>query len=792
MSRKDYDTKEYYMKKKTGWYNHLLTVLIVTLFSSGLFSRCATIQPTPEGGPRDTIPPRVVGMSPQFNATNIYPKRIVIDFDEYIQLKEMQQEFFTSPFMKVKPTVSFKNKSVIIDIDSPLDSATTYVLDLGSGVADNNEGNQMHGLRYTFSTGDHIDSLFMSGFVSDAFTADTTIGAYVFFYDALMDTVPAYDSLLFNAWSAEAVTKTRSDGGFLFPHLKPKDYKVYVMLDNNGNQIYDPGVDEVAFSDSLYNPANMPAFFMWYDSVRQHVVADPQLYLRSFKEDPERTQNLSSSSRLSAQQIMLKFSSRNPKIRKFELRDIDPERIWLERPVDTGDSLIYWLNVPPEELPDTIFADIVYERHDSARVLYWHEQELRFVWRKPFTPKEKKTAEKKPKKMSRKQQKRLEAANKELTPEEITEKEALENILGDELLAAADSLAQPDSVPPSKMKYAFVGDKSLTPEEKPVLSFELPVSSFDTTAVEFYRIVVPQAERPTTGGRGRNRTLETDTTNIKVREEPVELRFIQDSMLIRDYVLDAEWADGVKYRLMIPPGAIQTIDGEKNDTISHQFQVAAEREMASVILNLSNADPRYEYILQVTGPDGKQILKEVPHLTGGVHTINYVPTGKVGLRMIEDRNHNGKWDTGDLVQRKQPEMISWFDSGDEKTIELKANTEFDLEIDLAKIFAPKVYSGPKKGPAAEDEDKVSEKAEIDTPQEEVDEPEVRQDVRTSEARVEGFELLDLKEDKKARKAAKKARQIERSEQKRSEKAERKAAKQAEKEARLSGMEEHAH
>ena len=59
----------------------LAVVLLATL------CRCAR-QAAPQGGPRDSLPPKVVTMTPAFGTTHFKDKRILIEFDEYVQLED--------------------------------------------------------------------------------------------------------------------------------------------------------------------------------------------------------------------------------------------------------------------------------------------------------------------------------------------------------------------------------------------------------------------------------------------------------------------------------------------------------------------------------------------------------------------------------------------------------------------------------------------------------------------------------------------------------------------------------
>lgn len=98
----------------------------------------------PTGGPRDSLPPVIVNMTPDNFSTNrplVNHEKIYIEFDEFVQLKDQQKEFFTSPQMKKKPLVSMRGKGIVVQLRDTLEANTTYALNFGSAVRDNNEGN---------------------------------------------------------------------------------------------------------------------------------------------------------------------------------------------------------------------------------------------------------------------------------------------------------------------------------------------------------------------------------------------------------------------------------------------------------------------------------------------------------------------------------------------------------------------------------------------------------------------------------------------------------------------------
>ncbi len=148
---------------------HILIVVAVVCCAA--FLRCAN-QLAPQGGPKDSLPPVVKIATPDFGKRHFNEKRIFIEFNEYIQLKDQNKEFFTSPLMSIKPTLSIRERGVRIDIKDTLLKNQTYALNFGTSVRDNNEGNIHYGLRYVFSTGSAIDSMLMTGYTADAMKGD--------------------------------------------------------------------------------------------------------------------------------------------------------------------------------------------------------------------------------------------------------------------------------------------------------------------------------------------------------------------------------------------------------------------------------------------------------------------------------------------------------------------------------------------------------------------------------------------------------------------------------------------
>ena len=231
------------MKFKTGLC--FLALYSLILFGVvGHFYGCAVIVP-PSGGPKDTIPPRLVSVLPKDSARRVglTGDKIIFTFDEYIDGKDIRTELLGSPVFKVDPLVDTKLKVVTVKIKDTLQPNTTYFLNFGKGIKDVNEGNIRKNFTYVFSTGDTIDQGEFYGNVVVANTgkADSTIVAMLH--------TKADDSAVIKD-RPRYIAKTDTTGRFHFQYVKPGKYYLYALKDEGGSHKYLSKSQLFAFADS--------------------------------------------------------------------------------------------------------------------------------------------------------------------------------------------------------------------------------------------------------------------------------------------------------------------------------------------------------------------------------------------------------------------------------------------------------------------------------------------------------------------------------------------------------------
>ena len=223
---------------KDQYFNLKNLAVITTLL---LFFGCASIQ-TPQGGPKDTTPPKVLSMTPKNQTRNFNAKKIVIEFDEYFNLKDEFKEFSISPDQEKSPELKKRGKKLEINLLDSLEKNTTYTLNFGKSVADVNEGNVVKNLSYVFSTGPEIDSLSISGKVINSLTDEAEKDVTVFILPLARDTI-------FGKKRPAIYTTTDSAGTYKLNNLRKGTYKVYALKESNGggDKIYQQISDEIGF-----------------------------------------------------------------------------------------------------------------------------------------------------------------------------------------------------------------------------------------------------------------------------------------------------------------------------------------------------------------------------------------------------------------------------------------------------------------------------------------------------------------------------------------------------------------
>ena len=237
-----------------------IIISIVALFAiTG--SGCAQIG-APTGGAKDTIPPTLVNASPSINSVNVNGNKVTLTFNEYVELKEVQNNVLVSPLPDKQPTIDYKLKTVTVKLKDTLKPNTTYSIDFGNAIVDINEGNPYRNFTYVFSTGKFIDSLTLSGKVVLAETGktDSTIVAMLY--------RNANDSSV-RKRKPDYIARLDSGGHYFFRNLPAGTFNLYALKDGDFGHTYNSKAEMFAFADKpviVGNTDSVPVLYAFQEN----------------------------------------------------------------------------------------------------------------------------------------------------------------------------------------------------------------------------------------------------------------------------------------------------------------------------------------------------------------------------------------------------------------------------------------------------------------------------------------------------------------------------------------------
>lgn len=235
---------------KSSFFAILLTLAVV------LAASCAK-PGTLTGGPKDEKPPVILGTEPQNGSTQFSAKEFVINFDEYVTVRDAENNILVSPPMKHKPEYSTRGKGIVVRLRDTLRENTTYLFQFKEGIADFNEGNILNSFEYVFSTGSSIDSMTLRGTVQDAFSGkphEEPVSVLAFAEEQIADSIG--DSVVAKV-QPMYMTRCDKEGHFALNHLRQGRYLILALEDANKDLHFDAG-EPVGFLDTLILATHMP------------------------------------------------------------------------------------------------------------------------------------------------------------------------------------------------------------------------------------------------------------------------------------------------------------------------------------------------------------------------------------------------------------------------------------------------------------------------------------------------------------------------------------------------------
>ena len=607
-----------------------------------ILAACASIG-SPEGGPRDYTPPQVTKTTPAPGAVNFKGEKVEITFDEIINLKDQQKKVIISPAPKTQPLIRSVGKKLTVEFREPLEENTTYVIDFSNAIEDNNEGNQLDGYTFAFSTGDVIDSLAISGIVLRANDLEPMQHIIVGIHSDLADSA-------FTSTALERVCRTNDRGQFTLRNLKPGSYHVFALNDIDGDYRM-ARTEDIAFMDRIIVPTtseftSQDTTFTYDRRVDTVATATHTLYLPNdlllcmFNEG-YRSHYVKQTSRPDANKLHILFAAPNDTLPVINIiRPAEHHADWyrVQRTLD-NDSLFYWLTDSALIKADTVIVAMTYLRTDANEQLEQVTDTIRFGYRKSnaqIKEEEKKAKERedRAKRLAQliEKQEKAAAQGKELNEGELEEIKELQHV-------------DPNDTPKLGMELAKSG--TIDVGDSIILKFDTPIASIDP--------------------RGVHLEIKRDTLWLPLGNGGLAFRPVNDCDPMR-YWLPCNTLPDSTYRLTIDSAAVTSIYGLYNDLLSKELKVRGLEQYANVYFKVNVDEPAFVELLS----SGEKIVRTATVKNGAVELLNVTP-GTYFLRLTIDTNGNGTWDTGNYSQHLQPEEVYYYP----KKLRLRANWDLD-------------------------------------------------------------------------------------------------------------------
>lgn len=584
------------LKKASAMY------LPLYVFAFFLLVSCAKMG-QPDGGWFDETPPKVIGANPEDKGVNVTSKKINIYFDEYIKIDNPSEKVVVSPPQLEVPEIKTAGKKIQVSLVDSLKPNTTYTIDFSDAISDNNENNPMGNYTYSFSTGEKIDTMEVSGYVLESENLEPIKGILVGLYNDVADSAFRTKPML-------RVSRTDSRGRFVVKGVAPGSYRIFALQDMDGNYMFSQKSEKIAFSHDIIVPSFKPDTRQdttWIDSLHiksidrvayTHFLPD-DIVLRAFTE-PLTDRYFLKAERKDATNFSIFFSygdSIMPTVRglNFDAKDAFLIESSLQR-----DTITYWLRDTALVNQDTLQLELSYRMTDSTGVLISRTDTLDVLAKESYA----------------KRQKRL---NKDL--EEWTKKQEKRKKKGE----AYDSIMAPK---PLEVNIGLASQ--LDPDKNISFSFPTPLAKIDTAGIHLYS--------------------KHDTLWYRA---PFEFENISH----RNYQLKGEWRPDIEYSLEVDSAAFEDIYGLASKPIKQGFKVSSLDEYSTLLINITSLENEHLLVQLLNGQD--QVVKETKAVNG-VAEFYYLKPEKYYLRLIVDSNNNGKWDTGDYDKDLQAEAVYYY------------------------------------------------------------------------------------------------------------------------------------
>lgn len=606
--------------------------LLLCLLALLLTAACASIG-NPDGGRFDETPPRVVGSSPADGAVNVSKRKVQILFDEYIKLEKASEKVVISPPQIEPANVRADGKRVKVDFYDSLRANTTYTIDFSDAIEDNNEGNPMGQYTFSFSTGDVIDTMQVSGRVLNAADLEPIKGIMVGLYPA----DSTWNDTLFRTRPFLRVSRTNGEGRFTIKGVKDGAYRVRALDDKDGDFVFSQKNERVAFDTMVYVTGSFPDVRMdtvwrdslWYDSIRvvpyTHYTPDDVLLLAFLEDGQER--HLLKTAYPEPTNFTFYFTAPSDSTPRIKGLNFD-ERCLVADASLKNDTVTFWVtDTALIHRQDTLSMILSYMETDTLGQLVVTNDTLDLSPKTTYA------------KIAAERSKQIEAWEKDRERRQKKAKKPL-----------------PYEENPYERIWLEAGFKpsgSLAPNQNVRYLAKEPILEVDTTKIHFY--------------------VKKDTDWL-----PAPFLFMPEERSAKSYMLYAEWEPGQKYRFVMDTAAVVSVLEHESKSVRQEFHVRAVEEYGSIFIHVISPDTGV--VVQLLSKNDKVEAQQRTDKEGNADFF-FMKPGEYYMRCYVDANGNGQWDTGDYASGLQPERVYYFG----KPLPLKAQWDLRQDWDIRAV-----------------------------------------------------------------------------------------------------------
>lgn len=648
---------------------------------------CANIG-TPDGGLYDETPPRIIHTSPHQGARDITPKKVTLEFNEYIKLENAYERVVISPPQFEAPDIEAYGKKVTVTFNDTLKPNFTYTIDFGSSIVDNNEGNPMGEYVFSFSTGGDIDTLQVSGKVLEAENLEPIKGMLVGLYRVESDSNAvenifnwsdsasiAADSI-FQTRALERIGRTDGSGHFIVKGVAPGSYRIFALNDQDQTYTYSQRSEKLAFTKQIITPYARYETRMdtvWHDSIHYDSIF-PVKYTHFYPDDvvllaftaKQDDRYLLKSERPEQRFFSLYFTSKSDTLpRMTPLNFTAGDSTIIVETVPTNDTIKYWITDSLIYTMDTLVVQVDYYATDSLKQLSVRSDTLSLV-SKISKERMEKLREKAEEEWAKEYKSRIKSERRaKQAEEERAEREAEEE---ERKAAEAEGRKYEKNkkekkkrtkeeeeivVPPMPMEpydIRWTSTTGLAPNKNIDLTFEEPIAYMDASKVSF--------------------TMKVDSLF-----EPAPYLLVPVEGTVNAYRFYAEWEPDSTYMLTLDSAAFVSVYGKATEATKRNIKVRGLNSFSTLFVTLQNADT--SAIVQLLNSQDKVVRSA--HVENGKADFYFLQPQTYYMRTFFDRNGNGEWDTGDYDTRQQPEEVFYYHSPMQLRAQWDVNQTWNLK-----------------------------------------------------------------------------------------------------------------